>query len=520
MNDKEFGLYLLSKPFRIWFRFAFRAVEGKRFIIDTVHEYTFDLYERIFAQDITAYRVCLNQPPRSAKTTLMAYFFVFCCLNASCNFIYTTFSGQLLKDMRARIASIVNSDWFGAFYGKAAFALEIEEEAAEFIDDSFKKAYDGQGIKLSNTKIKLGSSMIYLTPLGSTTGLGAGVMGIADRYTGGIFMDDINKVTDTLMDKILNQKVRDYYSTNILTRINNEKINILNTQQRISEADLSEFLLSKYNYAKVAIPLVNEDGSCNIASQYSQERIAELKLDHRTWLAQYQQSPEPRIELSFVGQVFSYETLKASAKRNVAYENAPYKCLGVDPKREGTDTFSIVVRTGKKAQIIFNDKRAFDTFAAADLIIKYADLYQVDDIAIDKGKGEGIIDELKIKRKRKNIHEVDFGGGSHRADAFNKRSAMYNDLSDWIDAGGVLPDHKDLFDELAAQEFADDAGNLFKLAPKKKVKERIGRSPGLADALALTFAVALPQKDESDVNVSNFRHFKPKNTFLDKLRSI
>lgn len=493
VDPKVLGAYLLTKGFKTWFLFAFRMVEGLKFIVDPAHEESFTLFEDIYNQEKSAKRVNLNEPPRSSKTTLILYFFVFAALLGPCNFIYTTFSAQLLKDGKDRIKKITDSEWFKSCYGKYAFAET--EEPTEFIDEIFKKEYEAQGVKFGNTKVMLGDTTIYLTPLGSTTGLGAGILGIKDKYTGGVFMDDINKVVDTLLNKTLNQKVKDYFSTNILTRINNEAANILNVQQRISCSDISAYLIEKYDFRTVIIALENEDESCNLPSQYSKERIGELKKDHRTWKAQYQQDPEPDEQISFIGQVFNYDTLVESARRKQPYEIDPYTCLGVDPKREGTDYFSIMLRTGKIAKVLFNDKRTFDIFTAADIIAKYADLYMVEDIIIDSGKGEGIVDELH-KREYWNVREIKFGAESHRTDAFLKRGAMYNDLFDWINAGGVLPDYKALFDELLAQRFAGNANELFKLAPKEEVKKRIGRSPGLADALALTFAVPRPKRSE------------------------
>lgn len=483
VDPKVLGAYLLTKGFKTWFLFAFRMVEGLKFIVDPAHEESFRLFEDIYNQEKSAKRVNLNEPPRSSKTTLILYFFVFAALLGPCNFIYTTFSAQLLKDGKDRIKKITESEWFKSCYGKHSFAEA--EEPTEFIDEIFKKEYEAQGVKFGNTKVMLGDTTIYLTPLGSTTGLGAGILGIKDKYTGGVFMDDINKVIDTLLNKTLNQKVKDYFSTNILTRINNEAANILNVQQRISCSDISAYLIEKYDFRTVVIALENEDESCNLPSQYSKERTDELKKDHRTWKAQYQQDPLPDDEIAFDGQMFDYDLLKEAAKRNIPVEIQPHKCLGVDPKREGSDNFAIVYREGKYCKVVLNDKRAFDTKTAADVIIRFFNQYQPDEICIDSGKGEGIIDYLR--ELEYPVREIKFGSESHRKDAFNKRAAMYADILDWINAGAALADHAELIGDLAAQEYIRNDANIIKLAPKDKVKERLGRSPGLSDALALTF---------------------------------
>ncbi|WP_337520181.1 terminase family protein [Desulfovibrio sp.] len=72
-------------------------------------------------------------------------------------------------------------------------------------------------------------------------------------------------------------------------------------------------------------------------------------------------------------------------------------------------------------------------------------------------------------------------------------------LADRVAAGGKLPDEGDdvprLRAELSAPLYWYDAAGRMVLEPKDKIKERLGASPDIADALALTFAapVALPE---------------------------
>jgi hypothetical protein len=391
---------------------------------------------------------------------------------------------QLLKDAKDRIKKIVGSPFFSKCYGSMAFTEA--STATNFVDDLFRTEYEKQGIEFSNTKIFLGQTIIYLTPLGTTTGLGAGVMGI-DGYTGGIFLDDINKITDTLVNKTLNQRIKDYFSTNILTRLNNGQANILNVQQRISTSDLTSYLLEKYEFNQVSIPLLNADGSCNIASQYNQERIEELKRKTTTWMAQYQQEPVADIELSFAGQMFDYQELVEATKRGRHCEINPVRIMGVDPKREGDDNFAIVFREGKYAQVLYNDSRKVDLQPAVDIIIGFFNRYRPQYICIDSGKGEGIISTLRDLGYP--AREIKFNASSHRSDAYNKRAAMYADILDWIHSGATLPDDMELIEDLCSQEYMPEANNLIRLVSKEICRQRIGRSPGLSDALALTFAI-------------------------------
>ncbi len=47
---------------------------------------------------------------------------------------------------------------------------------------------------------------------------------------------------------------------------------------------------------------------------------------------------------------------------------------------------------------------------------------------------------------------------------------------------------------MATPEYSFDAANRMKLEPKEEVKARLGRSPDVADSLALTFAYPVAAK--------------------------
>ena len=63
-------------------------------------------------------------------------------------------------------------------------------------------------------------------------------------------------------------------------------------------------------------------------------------------------------------------------------------------------------------------------------------------------------------------------------------------VNQWLrgDLPVQLPDDEELFDELCGVERVKIAQDQLQLEDKDKFRERIGRSPDKADALALTFA--------------------------------
>jgi hypothetical protein len=83
----------------------------------------------------------------------------------------------------------------------------------------------------------------------------------------------------------------------------------------------------------------------------------------------------------------------------------------------------------------------------------------------------------------------------------NRRAEMYDLLRDWFETpGGVqIPDDDGLHTDLTAAVWGPGATrhnpttNELILEPKDKIKERMGASPDLGDAAALTFAVPFAQ---------------------------
>jgi hypothetical protein len=70
----------------------------------------------------------------------------------------------------------------------------------------------------------------------------------------------------------------------------------------------------------------------------------------------------------------------------------------------------------------------------------------------------------------------------------NRRAEMWLEMADWVKRGGALPNVPELVGELTTPTYTFVNGK-FQLEDKDMIKGRLGRSPDLADALALTFAV-------------------------------
>jgi hypothetical protein len=84
----------------------------------------------------------------------------------------------------------------------------------------------------------------------------------------------------------------------------------------------------------------------------------------------------------------------------------------------------------------------------------------------------------------------------------NRRAELWFEMAEWIRRGGGLPDVPELIGELTTPTYTFVNGR-FQLEDKDQIKARLGRSPDLADALALTFAV--PERAPQRVRTTGHR---------------
>lgn len=160
--------------------------------------------------------------------------------------------------------------------------------------------------------------------------------------------------------------------------------------------------------------------------------------------------------------------------------------LGVDVARFGSDSSVIFRRQGLVAfdPVVV---RKFDNMALADRVAIEISTHHPDAVFIDAGNGQGVIDRLR--QIRFQVTEVPFGGAAIDAAHYaNRRMEMWDKTRQWLQEGGAIPPSEILQADLSAPTYGYTTKGLKILEAKDKLKERIGRSPDLADALALTFA--------------------------------
>lgn len=182
------------------------------------------------------------------------------------------------------------------------------------------------------------------------------------------------------------------------------------------------------------------------------------------------------------------EDVEAAMNRHVREDQYDFaaRILGVDVAREGDDASVIFRRQGRASfepQIMRNVTSQFGAGAVARVLEEW----QADAAFIDNtgGFGGGWIDRLvEIGRTPVGIH---FAAKANSPQYANKRAEMWFLMAEWVKSGGALPPIPALKAELTTPTYSF-RGDQFLIEPKEEIKKRLGRSPDLADALALTFA--------------------------------
>lgn len=167
------------------------------------------------------------------------------------------------------------------------------------------------------------------------------------------------------------------------------------------------------------------------------------------------------------------------------------KRLGIDVARFGDDRTVIFARQGLNARVKSSPvvmRGAPTTDIAARVLMAKARWQSEVELIDDTGHwGHGVLDQLRATG-------VPALGIVFHAQAINpryrnRRAEMWLEMAEAVKGGVALPAHvPELVAELTTPTYTF-VGGAFALEEKDQVKKRLGRSPDIADALALTFAI-------------------------------
>lgn len=188
--------------------------------------------------------------------------------------------------------------------------------------------------------------------------------------------------------------------------------------------------------------------------------------------------------------LLSVEEVQAAMDRKLLEDQYSFsqKRLGIDAARFGDDPWVIFPRQGLRAfqPVEMRNPRSHEVAARIALARERWDheMSYFDDTG---GYAAGAIDASL--QAGLPTTPVNFAGKATDPRYHNKRAEMWFNMAEWVKKGGWLPKVDFLVGELTVPTFTFMRGR-FIIEDKDQIKERLGRSPNYADALALTFAFA------------------------------
>lgn len=175
------------------------------------------------------------------------------------------------------------------------------------------------------------------------------------------------------------------------------------------------------------------------------------------------------------------EAPKFSQRNNNGY------AIGIDCSGLGKDSNVIVVRNQNEILDIVEKKVASNSELCSivrGLIMNHGKA-NLSHIAIDEAYGLDLHERLA--EAGINAVLVPFGGKAKNSAYANQRAEMYINLKKGIEEYGLKGITDEMYRELQATKYILNNSGKIVLIPKDEIKLSIGRSPDIADALALTY---------------------------------
>jgi hypothetical protein len=302
-------------------------------------------------------------------------------------------------------------------------------------------------------------------------------------YWDGVILDEYAQIKKELWDEIINPAIADRKGWVVF-------IGTPKGQNQFYEIYLKA---QKSKDWYTALYRAEESGVFAKGGRFGPEELKRMKSD-MTSLA-IRQELECDFTASASNILITIDTVTEATQRTYRSEEiagAP-KILGVDVARFGDDSSVLFRRQGlvSYSPTILTD---VDNMTLAGQVAEEIRRFRPDAVFIDSGRGEGVIDRLRQLGHR--VTEVNFGGKADEPGRYaNKRMEMWARMADWLSEGGAIPNLSDLKTELTTPEYSFTRAGHLQLEAKESIKEKLGKSPDIADALALTFAyhVASPE---------------------------
>ena len=196
-------------------------------------------------------------------------------------------------------------------------------------------------------------------------------------------------------------------------------------------------------------------------------------------------------------KLISYKSVRLAMENGWRTSTSPL-IIGLDVARFGDDASVFCFRRGRVC-LEFKSFKHLDNVAVANQATFFIRQYRPARMFIDAGGvGGGVVDILLDRGFKKIVRSVMFGAKAILDERYhNRRAEMWDELRQWLEnEGGVqLPENEQLAAELCAVKKKYDSRGRLQLEEKAELKSRLGRSPDMADALALTFAEPVYERE-------------------------
>ena len=212
------------------------------------------------------------------------------------------------------------------------------------------------------------------------------------------------------------------------------------------------------------------------------ELMKKAAIDENSWRREFYGD---EIDDENAGVLFS-TILLSNAPKFMQRNNNGY-AIGIDCSGLGKDSNVIVVRNQNEILDIVEKKVASNSELCSivrGLILTHGKA-NLSHVAIDEAYGLDLHERLTESGINATI--VPFGGKAKNPAYANQRAEMYINLKKGIEEYGLKGITAELYRELQATKYILNNNGKIQLIPKDEIKLNIGRSPDIADALALTY---------------------------------
>lgn len=255
----------------------------------------------------------------------------------------------------------------------------------------------------------------------------------------------------------------------------------------------------------------NPKRSSRISAEWAREQIETYGADN-PWV---QVNVFGKFPKGAMNGVLGADEVADAMRRNLRDEEWSWaqRRMGVDVARFGDDRTVLFRRQGLMSwpPVVLRGVRTTEITAR---ILLEARAWRPEMIFVDDTGhwGHGVIDQL-IATGMPAVG-VQFHGKAFDRRYGNRRAEMWLEMAEWVRRGGCLPLDRELSSELVMPTYSFVDGR-FMLESKEQVRQRLGgRSPDIADAVALTFSMPEAPGEQHIGNIS-VRHEPGRGYVLD-----